>query len=758
MTGQALVSDTIIAFLNPCIVALMKGISMSASTGISRQHHRPPVLLLAAFFLIGLTYLWATPVFEAPDESHHFAFADYISRHRSLPLQQPGEATPWAHEASQPPLYHILVAALISPINKSDLQELARPNPHAILGDPSATINRNLHLHDHASPQLKGAELAVYVARLFSLCLSCGSVAAVWYAARELAFLTGRDPGRLALLAAGLIAFMPQFLFISASVNNDNLITLLTSLIIWQLLAMLRKGLVPGRSLVLALLLALASLSKLSGLPFYLPVLITSLYLARRHGNARELVRMVLLMSVCWLLIASPWYAHNLSHYGELTGAKTTLDIYGRRPAPGPGQLLGEEFNGLRISYQGLFGHFNVFAPAPLYLIMDSILLAGIVGLLPGLWQLRKRQEAVFATFLLALCFILVLGALVVYTLQTNATQGRLLFPTVAASSALLGLGLMSIGVPAKPILFALAGVAILIPWTSIRPAYGRPAIVAELPVEATAQTLYFDDIVMVGHHIPKRQYGPGETIPVTFYWSPLRRSGLDFSFYLHLLNSVDRVLVSNYGFPGRGSLQTSRWEPGVIYQDLWELQVPEDARGHTSLRVQIGWWKYPEGLSILATTGDGAIQDPVRFDAGSFRGSNVADELPLEHAVWPLEFGNSIRLLAWEQNGPDITLLWEATARPAPDLQVFVHVLNNPVPGEPDLMLAQGDSPPLTPTADWQPGERYLTHHSLEMSAATDQGVYRMYVGWYHMSHGWRLKADCPFNFCPLAMIRLPF
>ena len=721
------------------------------------QRHVPPLPLLAAFLLVGLLYLWATPVLEASDEPHHFALADFISRHWTLPVQVPGELNPWAQEGSQPPLYYILVAALVAPVNTSDLPELMRPNPHAILGDPSAGNNQNRYLHDHPGVEPGGAALAVYIARLFSLLLACGSVSAVWLAARELGLLTGQNPRRLALLAAGLVAFNPQFLFISASVNNDNLITLLASLIIWQMLSLMRNGLTPRRSLLLALLLALASLSKLSGLLLYVPVGLAALWLTQRSRNWLELARLALLAGICWLVIAGPWYARNLILYDEFAGTQTMLDIFGRRPALSLETLLTDEFRGLRFSYWGIFGAFNIFSPAPFYLAMDIITLAGVTGLLLWLWQKRKTPDALFLISLIALCFALFAGALVLWTLQTAASTGRLLFPVSAASGTLLALGLGALNLPSRPIAIALGLTAMLLPFLSIRPAYAIPAIVDELPEDATSLNLVYDDIELLGYQIPRQQFLPGDTIPVTFYWRPLQRSDLNFSFFAHLLNAAGRTLVRNYGFPGGGSLQTRKWEPGSIYEDHWELPIPQSARGETPLHVQIGWWKYPEDFHIPARTHSNSIVDPVLLEAGVFSDNGAGDDFQLEHAIWPLDFGNSIRLLAWEQNGPDITFLWEATARPGPDLQVFVHVLNNPVPGEPDLMLAQGDSPPSTDTADWQPGERYLTHHRFEMSAATDPGVYRMYVGWYHMSQGWRLEADCPFNYCPLAMIRLP-
>ncbi|MDE0610334.1 MAG: glycosyltransferase family 39 protein [Anaerolineaceae bacterium] len=714
--------------------------------------------LLLAFLLVGLHYTWATPVLEASDEPHHFAFAEHVSRHWTLPVQVPGEITPWAQEGSQPPLYYILVAALISAIDTSDLPEVMRPNPHAIVGDPSAINNHNRFLHDTPFPPLQGTVLAIHVARFFSLLLSCGSVCAVWLAARELVTPIGQFSRSLPLLAAGLVAFNPQFLFNSASVNNDNLITLLASLVIWQMLALLRSGPNARRSLVLALVLALAAVSKLSGLLLLAPVGLAALWLAFQRGQWRDFTLFIFLTGLCLLVIAGPWYARNLALYGEFTGSQTMLDIFGRRPAPSLETMLTEEFRGLRYSYWGIFGAFNIFAPAFFYPLMDIVTLAGAAGTLRTLWQARAKRETLVPLSLLLLCVALFSIALIIWTLQTAASTGRLLFPVSAASSSLLALGLLRWRLPVRPVVFALGALAALIPLASIRPAYRSPPVVDALPATATPTDLSFENIELAGYVIPLGQVGPGDTLPVTLYWRPRERSDLNYSFFVHLLDDVGRILVRNYGFPGGGTLQTSRWQPGLIYEDRWELPVPSDARGDETLKVQIGWWKYPEDFTISAKNGDGVLVDPALFDAGSFSDGGAGEDLQLENAVWPLEYGNSIRLLAWEQDGPAITLLWEATAQPAPELQVFLHLLDNPVAGEPDRMLAQGDSPPSTATADWQPGERHLTQHLLVKTADAEPGEYRIFVGWYSMTQGWRLEADCPFSYCPLGRIDYPF
>ena len=71
---------------------------------------------------LGLLYSWATPVFEAPDEGFHFAVIRWISQGRGLPVQEPGQASDWEQEGSQPPLYYLLAAGLVAAVLVTFLQ------------------------------------------------------------------------------------------------------------------------------------------------------------------------------------------------------------------------------------------------------------------------------------------------------------------------------------------------------------------------------------------------------------------------------------------------------------------------------------------------------------------------------------------------------------------------------------------------------------------------------------------------------------
>src|SRR5215813_13879724 len=101
---------------------------------MSFKRIRPITLLLGAFVVLALIYAWATPPLEASDELWHFGMIDSIAKTGVLPVQVvsvPKVHTAWEQEGSQPPLYYLITAALVSPIDRSDFDTLRQPNPHA---------------------------------------------------------------------------------------------------------------------------------------------------------------------------------------------------------------------------------------------------------------------------------------------------------------------------------------------------------------------------------------------------------------------------------------------------------------------------------------------------------------------------------------------------------------------------------------------------------------------------------------------------
>jgi len=134
----------------------------------ARRSRAPAVwlgVILSLHIILGFMYDRATPVFEAPDEGYHFALARWLAQGHGLPVQQPGQLADWEQEGSQPPLYYLVTAGLISGINTSDWSEVFVRNPF-VRHEPGIPYNANAYRHrpQEQSPYA-GTVLAVHVAR-----------------------------------------------------------------------------------------------------------------------------------------------------------------------------------------------------------------------------------------------------------------------------------------------------------------------------------------------------------------------------------------------------------------------------------------------------------------------------------------------------------------------------------------------------------------------------------------------------------------
>jgi hypothetical protein len=247
--------------------------------GSGLRRHVTAVIILGLFVCLAITYSLATPLFEAPDESNHYAFIQHLSAGNGLPVQRPGVQTLWLQEGSQPPLYYVLGALLTSWIDTRDLPSLMRSNPHADIGVPGSQDNKNALIHtERELPPWAGVVLAVHIIRLFSILLSAGTVLCTYLIALHL------FPHRpfIAYGAMALNATIPMFLFIGSSVNNDNLVILLASVSLVIMVRLLDPSVGRRWVLGLGIVLGLACLSKLGALGL-LPL--AALALAFRHAQ-----------------------------------------------------------------------------------------------------------------------------------------------------------------------------------------------------------------------------------------------------------------------------------------------------------------------------------------------------------------------------------------------------------------------------------------------------------------------------------------
>ncbi len=710
-------------------------------------------LLPLVFFCVGLLYLYAAPHFEASDTDRHVGVIKWIAEAGALPVQSGEHEQLYGQEASQPPLYYLLMSFFWSALEPADFADYFQPNPLVLKGHPERLGNRNVVFYRQPyPPDLQGTSLALYVTRLLTLGMATVSVAAVYQSART---VLPEQPG-FALLATALTAFNPMFLFISTSVSNDVLVTTLASLACWQALLMLRQGFQTRRSIALAVCIALATLSKLSGLVLAPVVALAGFWLLLRTRDRRGFSILLVAMFAALTLITGWWFLRNINLYGELTGTGAMLDHFGRRTLSLP-RLLLDEFEGLRISFWGLFGAFSILTHRLHYLLMDALSLIGLIGLCVFLAQHRRNGFLLSVVGFLSLYLALGGAMLIWWTLQVTASTGRLLFPYVTSISILLALGLRALRIPAPLVAAPMFAFCIAAPFLYIIPQYDHPPRLERLPESAASVSVRWGDIALVGYQLPApARWSPGDEIPLTLYWQPLQATDAPHALFISLITSKGEALATIDSFPGWGALPTTWWESAAIYQDDYILQIPKGANGFSDAQLHIGWYPYPDGANIPPLLESGERIEAFTIPIGAFVDVDSQETLTADATKDGTIFGDAIRLNAWRfSDGHILELEWQLTREIAGDLRVFAIALAERYqPDEPFEIVAQADDSPPARLDFLKAGETFVTRHEFELAAAF-AGEPSVYVGWYDESISQRLSAPYRANMLELPALR---
>lgn len=610
----------------------------SGSSGRGRGRFAFLLLLLAYLFLASL-FNATVPLGEGPDEPGHLNYVLFLAREGRLPVQrEPQEQSDVPGEGHQPPLAYglALPAVLWLPPDERHIEQSANPDFRWHGGsDPAAFVRASREYWPW-----QGEVLAWHLARGVSTLLGAVTVFCVWGAARTLTKQGAHEvPPHLPLLAAVLVAFNPQFLFTSALVTNDALLTTLSALLLWLCLLggpyapAAPASPVPGSALRPLLLhavatgavLGLALLTKQSGL-LLIPLALWGSWLA---GRGR--VRWVLLHGLCWmgaaLLVAGWWYGRNWHLYGDPLGvalfraAFTTQPFEWSNPAAWGGALRQ-----LHASFWATFGWLSVRPPAwslALYALLEALALVGLL-------RLARRLHATggatsFPPLVPLILLPLLAFAWVVsfaFTAGLVAWQGRLLFPALAALAILLAWGL-SVVLPRlvwRGVLpAALCSLALAFPFATIAPAYVWHTLPPEqaqariaIPTCARYAQAWERGIELRGWRMhtragtvePGRTVRAGQTLTVTFTWHALERVPHDLVVFVHLVRDAgigtdgerdgsEPIGAEHNGRPHRGQFPTPLWTPGDWVEDAHPLALPADLTPGRYV-VRVGLWHWP--------------------------------------------------------------------------------------------------------------------------------------------------------------------
>ena len=194
-----------------------------------------------------------------------------------------------------------------------------------------------------------------------------------------------------------------------------------------------------------------------------------------------------------------------------------------------------------------------------MYVLLDLFTLAGFVGLAVGMW--RRTLPRLLA--LQVLWLVLIMLSLVRWTWLTMASQGRLIFPAIAAVAILIVYGLEQIRIRGALLAMVLFVFAALAPFVLIAPAYALPQrFIGNAPIFNSLDVTFDNTAELVGYSMPQSSIKPGGELPITIYWRARAPMAEDFSVSLVLFDSGENIVARWRAFPGNGMYPTASGNP----------------------------------------------------------------------------------------------------------------------------------------------------------------------------------------------------
>ncbi|MGQ9926935.1 MAG: phospholipid carrier-dependent glycosyltransferase [Chloroflexaceae bacterium] len=570
-------------------------------------------LILVAFLVLHGLYNWAVPLGEGPDEPGHVAYALFLATERRLPVQR---ATPQAPdvpgEGHQPPLAYLLAVPALAwlPADQRQIRLTANPAFLWAGGDEPGAFMRG----SWERWPWTGLSLGWHLARALSGVWGAVAVLCTYLAARRLA---PAEP-LLALIAASLTAFNPQFLFITALMSNDALLAALGATLLWWCLRPPSSAPARGWAVGAGVLLGLALLTKQSALLFG-PLLLWGAWRVA-GGRPGQCAALTFLWGGLALLIAGWWFGRNALLYGDLFGLTAFRAEFAGQPFEWRDPLAWSgALRQLASSFWARFGWMSLRPPGWTLWIYTALGALAVAG-----WLLRLARGAPAPAWSGPLLVLVMAGAwALAFALAAGlvAWQGRMLFPALAASSTLLAAGLTAPLQPARPgtarppsaisrensrapflaVRAVTAGLlaslllllAVAMPLAVIRPAYSWTALAPRdalaglgLPVEARFAADWERGVALRGWRLDTPAH-PGQPLVVTLTWNSLEPVPRNWMVFVHLVDAAGTIVARSDSMPRGGTLPFPLWTPGDWVRDTHTLPLPAELLpGDYRLRV----------------------------------------------------------------------------------------------------------------------------------------------------------------------------
>ena len=403
------------------------------------------IALLGIYLTLAVGYSLANPLYESTDELRHFRYVRHLIVYHNLPEQRSDAPRAQSHH---PPLYYIL-GALTSwwvPVAQEVYYE---PPGNRFWGYRYWEVgddNKNQYLHgtDERVP-FHGVTLAVYIVRWMTVLIGACIVWLTYQVGREIF----PDRPMVILGGAALVAFNPQFLYLSGAVNNDIPAALCSVAVLWACVRLVREGPSVRTDVMLGVLVGVGLLTKSNLLALLALIELAYLIAAWPTRDWRALLRGTLVVMGLAALISGWWFLRNQVLYGEPTGFQRVTELWESRAPKETWAILRLELSMAWSTLWGRFGYGQVPMPAGVYQGLAWLAASAVVGLILPVIRLACHRSPSnlhppsstyhSQLFLLLTTVLLFAAVLVAYILISPAgAMGRFFFPGLPAFALLL--------------------------------------------------------------------------------------------------------------------------------------------------------------------------------------------------------------------------------------------------------------------------------------------------------------------------------
>jgi hypothetical protein len=368
----------------------------------------PLALVVTVFAAIAFAYSVSVPVYDAPDEPAHVAYAHYIASETSLPDMTD------SYVAYEPPLYYTIGGITLKLFGLDSI--------------PQNATNPNRGLPDQR------VYLTVHMLRWISVLFGAGALVFIYLIALTI------FPQRklLALSVTATAGLVPQFAFTSGYAANDIPAVFFATAVVFCSLRLLREPRLKWAGAA-AVALALGGLTKSSVVVVAAVPLLACLLAPVPLGAKGKMLAVMIALPAA---VAGPFYLRDIIQWGAVY-PNDLLPLQTQ-----PRGILDPRYRTiflptLRQSYWYYGGWLTVALSPILYDILNVVSVLAVGGAISAFVSRQFSEFQHRAMLLLALTIVLAfLGTLYISVFLDFQPQGRYLFPAQAAFAMLFTFGI----------------------------------------------------------------------------------------------------------------------------------------------------------------------------------------------------------------------------------------------------------------------------------------------------------------------------